>query len=165
MFSSGNQYLQPPCVLSVCQLAVYTFTYIEKFCGWDLDYHLESCFYLCLGLVPRQDTLNPFYCKFERTKICYERKGASDSIPVKVMFILHVDDKFNLHLLQIFFLSGRLIFGPDARSLLVTLLLLIAPVVIFCVFVARHLRHHFSSYNAGYAIIVAAIVFTIHVSS
>ncbi|XP_042036876.1 protein S-acyltransferase 8-like [Salvia splendens] len=64
---------------------------------------------------------------------------------------------------NIFFLNGRLIFGPDARSLLVTLLLLIAPVVIFCVFVARHLRHHFSSYNAGYAIIVAAIVFTIHV--
>ncbi|KAG6388545.1 hypothetical protein SASPL_149973 [Salvia splendens] len=82
---------------------------------------------------------------------------------MKGYVILHVDDRFNLHLLQIFFLNGRLIFGPDARSLLVTLLLLIAPVVIFCVFVARHLRHHFSSYNAGYAIIVAAIVFTIHV--
>ncbi|XP_057795387.1 protein S-acyltransferase 8-like [Salvia miltiorrhiza] len=64
---------------------------------------------------------------------------------------------------NIFFLGGRLIFGPDARSLLVTLLLIIAPVVIFCVFVARHLRHQFSTYNAGYAIIVAAIVFTIHV--
>ncbi|KAG8378083.1 hypothetical protein BUALT_Bualt08G0101100 [Buddleja alternifolia] len=64
---------------------------------------------------------------------------------------------------NIFFLGGRLIFGPDARSLLVTLLLLIVPVIIFCVFVARHLRHEFSSYNAGYAIMIVAIVFTIHV--
>ncbi|EYU17491.1 hypothetical protein ABFS83_03G089700 [Erythranthe nasuta] len=64
---------------------------------------------------------------------------------------------------NIFFVGGRLIFGPDARSLLVTLLLLIVPVIIFCVFVARHLRHEFSSYNAGYAIMIVAILFTIHV--
>ncbi|KAL6506610.1 Protein S-acyltransferase 8 [Orobanche hederae] len=64
---------------------------------------------------------------------------------------------------KIFFLGGRLIFGPDARSLLITLLLIIVPVVIFCVFVARHLRHEFSSYNTGYAILIMAIVFTIYV--
>ncbi|MED6132636.1 Protein S-acyltransferase 8 [Stylosanthes scabra] len=62
-----------------------------------------------------------------------------------------------------FFCGGRLIFGPDARSLLVTLLLIIVPVVIFCVFVARHLRHEFPSYDIGYAILVLAVLFNIYV--
>ncbi|XP_054818823.1 protein S-acyltransferase 8-like [Prosopis cineraria] len=62
-----------------------------------------------------------------------------------------------------FICGGRLMFGPDARSLLVTLLLITVPVIIFCVFVARHLRHEFSSYNAGHAILVVAILFTIYV--
>jgi hypothetical protein len=66
--------------------------------------------------------------------------------------------------LQKFILGGRLIFGPDARSLIVTLLLIIVPVIIFCVFVVRHLRHEFSPDNAGYAILVVAIIFTIYVS-
>ncbi|KAL2324650.1 hypothetical protein Fmac_023708 [Flemingia macrophylla] len=62
-----------------------------------------------------------------------------------------------------FICGGRLVFGPDARSLLVTLLLIIVPVIIFCVCVARHLRHEFSSYNSGYAILAVAILFTVHV--
>lgn len=67
--------------------------------------------------------------------------------------------------MQKFLFGGRLIFGPDARSLPVTLLLIIVPVIIFCVFVARHLRHEFSSYSAGYAILVMAVLFNIYVSS
>ena len=67
--------------------------------------------------------------------------------------------------MQKFFCGGRLIFGPDARSLLVTLFLIIVPVIIFCVFVARHLRHEFSSYDAGYAVLVLAVLFSIDVSS
>ncbi|KAH8515650.1 hypothetical protein H0E87_004196 [Populus deltoides] len=62
-----------------------------------------------------------------------------------------------------FILGGRLIFGPDARSLIVTLLLIIVPIIIFCVFVARHLRHEFSPDNVGYVILVMAIIFTIYV--
>ncbi|XP_068490872.1 protein S-acyltransferase 8-like isoform X2 [Phaseolus vulgaris] len=62
-----------------------------------------------------------------------------------------------------FICGGRLVFGPDARSLFVTLLLIIVPVIIFCVCVASHLRHEFSSYNSGYAILAVAILFTIHV--
>ncbi|RYR55996.1 hypothetical protein Ahy_A05g021813 isoform B [Arachis hypogaea] len=65
--------------------------------------------------------------------------------------------------MQKFFCGGRLIFGPDARSLLVTLLLIIGPVVLFCVFVARHLRHEFPSYDIGYAILVLAVLFNIYV--
>ncbi|KAF8115465.1 hypothetical protein N665_0026s0010 [Sinapis alba] len=62
-----------------------------------------------------------------------------------------------------FVFGGRLIFGPDAKSVPVTVLLIIVPVILFCVFVARHLRHEFSPYNAGYGILVVALLFTIYV--
>lgn len=68
-------------------------------------------------------------------------------------------------LLQRFIFGGRLIFGPDAKSLFITISLVVVPVVIFCVFVARNLLHKFPEYDAGYAVLVVAIAFTIHVSS
>ncbi|KAI3451050.1 hypothetical protein Pfo_007715 [Paulownia fortunei] len=60
-----------------------------------------------------------------------------------------------------FFFGGRLMFGPDVGSLIVTLLLILAPVVIFCALVARNLLHEFPSHNAGYAILLVVIIFTI----
>ena len=67
--------------------------------------------------------------------------------------------------LQIFIFRGRLIFGPDARSLIITLLLIIVPVIIFCTNVARNLIDEISGNIAGYAILLVTVVFTIYVSS
>ncbi|KAI3841130.1 hypothetical protein MKX03_007858 [Papaver bracteatum] len=60
-----------------------------------------------------------------------------------------------------FFFGGRLVFGPDAKSLLVTVLLILIPSVLFCTLVVRHIRHEFN--NAGYAILVVAILLSIYV--
>jgi palmitoyltransferase ZDHHC9/14/18 len=55
-------------------------------------------------------------------------------------------------------------FGPDIRSLVITILLIVAPVALFCIFVVRHLLHKFPGYDSGYAILVVAIVYTFYVS-
>lgn len=65
--------------------------------------------------------------------------------------------------LQIFFLKGRLIFGPDARSLLLTIFLIVAPVAAFCVSVARKLTDDFP-HHWGTSIVVIAVVLTSFVS-
>lgn len=69
----------------------------------------------------------------------------------------------NLIVLQIFFLKGRFIFGPDVRSLGLTMFLIVAPVVVFCAFVARKLMGNYSPYW-GISIMVVAVVFTVYVS-
>ncbi|KAL5232457.1 hypothetical protein ABZP36_031233 [Zizania latifolia] len=60
-----------------------------------------------------------------------------------------------------FFLQGRFIFGPDARSIFLTMFLIIAPVVTFCVFVARHLINDFPG-DWGISVMVVAVVFTVY---
>lgn len=60
-----------------------------------------------------------------------------------------------------FFLQGRFIFGPDVRSLGLTILLIVAPVAVFCVFVARKLLHDFSD-HWGISIMAVAVIFTIY---
>ncbi|KAL4332762.1 hypothetical protein GQ457_07G004650 [Hibiscus cannabinus] len=62
-----------------------------------------------------------------------------------------------------FIFKGRLIFGPDAKSMIVTLLLIIVPVVIFCTNVARNLFDETSGNIAGYAVLMVTVVFTIYV--
>ncbi|KAL2552627.1 putative protein S-acyltransferase 7 [Forsythia ovata] len=60
-----------------------------------------------------------------------------------------------------FFLQGRFIFGPDARSLGLTMFLIVAPVIVFCVFVGRKLMDDFS-HHWGASIMVVAVVFTFY---
>ncbi|EYU31116.1 hypothetical protein ABFS82_08G235600 [Erythranthe guttata] len=62
-----------------------------------------------------------------------------------------------------FFFGGRLMFGPDVGSLIFTLLLILAPVFVFCALVATKLLHELHSYNAGYAILFLVIFLTIYV--
>ncbi|TVU04893.1 hypothetical protein EJB05_48037 [Eragrostis curvula] len=60
-----------------------------------------------------------------------------------------------------FLFQGRFIFGPDVRSIFLTMSLIIAPVVIFCVFVARPLMDEFPD-HWGISVMVVAVVFTIY---
>ncbi|KAL9323815.1 hypothetical protein ACSQ67_008672 [Phaseolus vulgaris] len=69
---------------------------------------------------------------------------------------------FFIHFLQKFFLQGRFIFGPDARSLALTIFLIAAPVAVFCVYVARKLINDFSD-HLGMTIMAIAVIFTIYV--
>lgn len=62
-----------------------------------------------------------------------------------------------------FFLGGRFIFGPDVRSLFLTIFLIVVPVAVFCVFVARKLMNHFP-HHLGISIMVVAVAFTLYVS-
>lgn len=84
---------------------------------------------------------------------------------VEINICIHLLKVFevNLFFLQIFFLQGRFIFGPDVRSLGVTILLIVAPVAVFCAFVARKLWDDFS-HHWGISIMVIAILFTFYVS-
>ncbi|CAN0905965.1 Probable protein S-acyltransferase 5 [Linum grandiflorum] len=60
----------------------------------------------------------------------------------------------------IFVLGGRLIFGPDARSLTLTMFLIGAPAVVFCVFVGRKLMDDFP-HHSGISILVIISLLTL----
>ncbi|XP_030496508.2 probable protein S-acyltransferase 7 isoform X1 [Cannabis sativa] len=60
-----------------------------------------------------------------------------------------------------FFLKGRLIFGPDVRSLYLTIFLIVTPVILFSAFVSQtpiNGRH-----SLGNLIVIICVVFTIYV--
>lgn len=67
--------------------------------------------------------------------------------------------------MQKFLCYGRLVFGPDAWSLVVTLLLITVPSVIFCTHVVRNLIPELSPPYGGYVILVAAVALTLYVSA
>ncbi|KAM3286858.1 putative protein S-acyltransferase 7 isoform X1 [Capsicum chacoense] len=79
-----------------------------------------------------------------------------------------INDSVDLRIYQtwkgsnIFSFQGRFIFGPDARSLALTIFLIVAPVSVFCVFVARKLMDDFSN-HLGILIMVVVVVFTFYV--
>ncbi|KAF8103302.1 hypothetical protein N665_0188s0242 [Sinapis alba] len=62
---------------------------------------------------------------------------------------------------NIFCLKGRFIFGPDVRSLGLTITLIVLPVIVFCIFVASKLIDDFSD-TWGLSILSVALVFTIY---
>ncbi|OMO55900.1 Zinc finger, DHHC-type, palmitoyltransferase [Corchorus capsularis] len=64
---------------------------------------------------------------------------------------------------NIFIFKGRLIFGPDAKSLIITVLLIIVPVIIFCTNVARNLINEIPGNIQGFAILLVTVVLTIYV--
>lgn len=64
-------------------------------------------------------------------------------------------------LLQKFACGGRLIFGPDVRSLIVSVFMITVPAVLFCIFVANPL---IGELPGAVAVLVVAICFLVWVS-
>nr|KJB51250.1 hypothetical protein B456_008G209200 [Gossypium raimondii] len=61
---------------------------------------------------------------------------------------------------NVFVLGGRFIFGPDVRSLFFTIFLIVAPVAVFCVFVARKLMDDFP-HHLGISIMAVVVALTL----
>lgn len=63
---------------------------------------------------------------------------------------------------NIFALRGRLIFGPDARSLYLTVCLIVVPVILFCSLVSQTLVDNFPN-NLGPILVAIPAVFTVYI--
>ncbi|VAI74541.1 unnamed protein product [Triticum turgidum subsp. durum] len=63
---------------------------------------------------------------------------------------------------NIFFLGGRLIFGPDVRSLIATVCLIVIPVIIFAAVVSPQLAHGYQNQIGGWVASVS-IIFTAYI--
>ncbi|KAI3916947.1 hypothetical protein MKW98_014408 [Papaver atlanticum] len=63
---------------------------------------------------------------------------------------------------NIFFFGGRLVFGPDIKSLILTILLIVTPVILFCVCVSQRLIYEFPN-GLGIAFVVIPAVFTAYI--
>ncbi|XP_011020914.1 PREDICTED: probable protein S-acyltransferase 7 [Populus euphratica] len=63
---------------------------------------------------------------------------------------------------NIFCFGGRLVFGPDVRSLFLTIFLIMIPVILFCAFVSQRLINDFQ-HQLGYYVVVICVILTAHV--
>ncbi|KAL6188320.1 hypothetical protein ACLB2K_039713 [Fragaria x ananassa] len=63
-----------------------------------------------------------------------------------------------------FCFNGRLIFGPDGKSLILTMSLIVVPVILFCAFVSSGLVHMYP-HHIGNCIVAVAVVCAIYVVS
>ncbi|XP_031252764.1 probable protein S-acyltransferase 7 [Pistacia vera] len=61
-----------------------------------------------------------------------------------------------------FCFGGRLIFGPDVRSIFLTLILILTPVILFCGFVSQSLIKQFN-HDLGNLIVAICALFTLYV--
>ncbi|RDY01561.1 putative protein S-acyltransferase 7, partial [Mucuna pruriens] len=63
---------------------------------------------------------------------------------------------------NVFLFGGRLIFGPDVKSIFISIFLVLVPVAVFCAMVARKLLEDFP-HHSGWSIMVAVIALTLFV--
>ncbi|OVA09721.1 zinc finger protein [Macleaya cordata] len=56
-----------------------------------------------------------------------------------------------------FFLGGRLVFGPDVRSLVLTICLIVIPVILFCAFVSHRLINEFQHHLCNVVVAIPAV--------
>ncbi|XP_020237039.1 probable protein S-acyltransferase 5 [Cajanus cajan] len=63
---------------------------------------------------------------------------------------------------NVFLFGGRLIFGPDVKSIFISVFLVLVPVAVFCAMVARKLLDDFPHYS-GWSIMAVAIALTLFV--
>lgn len=61
-----------------------------------------------------------------------------------------------------FCLGGRLIFGPDVRSIIITVCLIVIPVILFCAFVSQRLINEFQ-YDLGNLVVAICVLLTVYV--
>jgi len=64
---------------------------------------------------------------------------------------------------QVFLFGGRLIFGPDVKSIFISIFLVIVPIAVFCALVARKLLDDFP-HHSGWSIMGVVIALTLFVS-
>ncbi|XP_009353491.2 probable protein S-acyltransferase 7 [Pyrus x bretschneideri] len=57
-----------------------------------------------------------------------------------------------------FFFNGRIILGPDSRSLILTVSLIVVPVILFCAFVSQGLIHQFPHYIGNLIVAICPVL-------